>query len=365
MNSAIKGRGSAWREPGRFESTRIDSSAEGDEGWDVEHDPPPGTKVVEEVARGIISRNQSPDVPFAQSINPYRGCEHGCSYCFARPSHAFLNLSAGLDFETRLFAKTNAAELLRRELARPGYRCQPITLGANTDPYQPIERRYRITRQLIEVLGELRHPFSIITKNALIERDLDLLAPLGAAGLCSVMLSVTTLDNRLSARLEPRASAPARRLQCIRRLSGAGVPVGVLLAPLIPAVNDAEIERLLAAVAEAGALSAGYVLLRLPHEVAPIFRDWLAEHLPDRAGHVMSLVQQMRGGRDYDARFGERMRGQGAFAQLIAQRFAVAARRQGLDRQRPALDESQFLPPRSPSSQGDLFDASTFDVGPS
>ncbi|MCK7593468.1 PA0069 family radical SAM protein [Pseudomarimonas salicorniae] len=351
----IKGRGSAWDQPGRFESTAVDASAQADEGWEVEAALPPGTTVVEERARSIISRNSSPDIPFSQSINPYRGCEHGCSYCFARPSHAYLNLSPGIDFETRLFAKTNAAELLRAELALPGYRCEPITLGANTDPYQPIERRFALTRQLIDVLSATRHPFSLITKNALVERDLDLLAPLGREGLCSVMVSVTTLDNRLSARLEPRASAPARRLRCIRTLREAGVPVGVLVAPVIPAVNDAEIERILEAVAEAGALSAGYVLLRLPHEVAPIFRDWLAQHLPDRAAHVMSLVQQLRGGRDYDARFGQRMRGQGPFADLLAQRFAIALRRHGLDRERPALDCSRFQPPRKPQAQGDLF----------
>lgn len=351
----LKGRGSSWSRPGRFESTEVDGEAQADESWDVETDPPPGTTVAEETARSIISRNQSPDVPFSQSINPYRGCGHGCSYCFARPTHAYLNLSPGIDFETRLFAKLNAADLLRAELAAKSYRCEPITIGANTDPYQPIERRHRITRQLIEVLSGARHPFSIITKNALIERDLDLLAPPGQAGLCSVMVSVTTLDNRLSARLEPRASAPKRRLQCIRALREAGVPVGVLLAPVIPAINDAEIERILEAVAEAGALSAGYVLLRLPHEVAPIFRDWLAQHHPERAAHVMSLVQQLRGGRDYDARFGHRMRGEGPFAALIAQRFAMAARRLGLDRQRPPLDCSQFRPPRPDSAQGDLF----------
>ena len=351
----IKGRGSSWQQPGRFESTAVDAAAQADEGWEVEQPVPAGTVVSEESARSIISRNQSPDVPFSQSINPYRGCEHGCSYCFARPTHAYLNLSPGIDFETRLFAKTNAAALLRAELAARSYRCEAITLGANTDPYQPIERRYRITRQLIEVLSACAHPFSIITKNALVERDLDLLAPMGQAGLCSVMVSVTTLDNRLSAKLEPRASAPARRLECIRRLRAAGVPVGVLLAPVIPAINDAEIERILEAVAEAGALSAGYVLLRLPHEVAPIFREWLAQHRPQRAAHVMSLVQQLRGGRDYDARFGERMRGQGPFAELLSQRFAIAARRLGLDRQRPELDVTQFRPPTLDSPQGDLF----------
>jgi DNA repair photolyase len=351
-----KGRGTAWRQPGRFESTHVDGAAQADEGWDVDPEAPaPRTVVVDETARSIISRNRSPDVPFDASINPYRGCEHGCSYCFARPTHAYLNLSPGLDFETRLFAKTNAAALLRAELAAPAYRCTPITLGANTDPYQPLERQRGITRQLIEVFSATRHPLSIITKNALIERDLDLLGPMGRAGLAHVMVSVTSLDNRLSARLEPRASAPARRLDCIRRLREAGVPVGVLVAPVIPAVTDLFLERILEAVAEAGAQTAGYVLLRLPHEVAPIFRDWLAAHLPERAEHVMSLVQQMRGGRDYDSAFGQRMRGQGPFAELIAQRFAKAARRLGLDRRLPALDGSQFRPPRADSPQGELF----------
>lgn len=351
-----KGRGTAWREPGRFESTHVDAAAQADEGWDVDPEAPaPRTVVVDETARSIISRNRSPDVPFDASINPYRGCEHGCSYCFARPTHAYLNLSPGLDFETRLFAKTNAAALLRAELAAPSYRCTPITIGANTDPYQPLERQRGLTRQLIEVFSATRHPLSIITKNALIERDLDLLGPMGQAGLAHVMVSVTSLDNRLSARLEPRASAPARRLDCIRRLHEAGVPMGVLVAPVIPAVTDMFLERILEAVAEAGAQTAGYVLLRLPHEVAPIFRDWLAAHLPERAEHVMSLVQQMRGGRDYDSAFGQRMRGQGPFADLIAQRFAKAARRLGLDRKLPALDCSLFRPPRADSPQGELF----------
>lgn len=352
----IKGRGTAWRDPGRFEPTRVDAAAQADEGWEVDPEAPaPRTVVVDETARSIISRNTSPDVPFDASINPYRGCEHGCSYCFARPTHAYLNLSPGLDFETRLFAKSNAADLLRAELAAKSYRCTPITIGANTDPYQPLERQRGLTRQLIEVFSATRHPLSIITKNALIERDLDLLGPMGRAGLANVMISVTSLDNRLSARLEPRASAPARRLDCIRRLHEAGVPVGVLVAPVIPMVTDMFLERILDAVAAAGAQTAGYVLLRLPHEVAPIFRDWLATHLPDRAEHVMSLVQQMRGGRDYDAAFGQRMRGQGPFADLIAQRFAKAARRLGLDRRLPTLDGSQFQPPRAASPQGELF----------
>ena len=329
-----------------------------DDGWFVDGEPPahPRTTVREESARSIISRNQSPDVPFDQSINPYRGCEHGCFYCFARPSHSYLELSPGLDFETKLFAKTNAAERLRAELARPGYRCSPIALGANTDPYQPIERRYRITRQILELLAECRHPFSIVTKNALVERDLDLLAPLAAKKLVKVFLSVTTLDNRLAAKMEPRASAPHRRVQAMRALSEAGVPVGVMFAPVLPMVNDAELEAVLEAARAAGADSAGYVIVRLPHELKTLFREWLDQHLPLRAAHVMSLVQQLRGGRDYDPAFGKRMDGEGVFAQLIARRFRLAHQRLGFrgGRER-VLDCSQFVPPRALTPQGELF----------
>lgn len=358
---AIKGRGARGYLPGRFESTVTEAV---DDGWAAEDTGPasgpdparPRTRVHEECARSIITRNTSPDVGFSQSLNPYRGCEHGCSYCFARPSHAYLNLSPGLDFETRIFAKTNAAELLRRELARPGYRPEPIALGINTDAYQPLERRLQLTRRLIEVLLETRHPFTLITKNALVERDLDLLQAAAALDLVQVHFSVTTLDAQLSARLEPRAAAPHARLRAMRRLHGAGVPVGVMFAPVIPWVNDHELEKVLEAARDAGAARAGYVLLRLPHEVAPLFRDWLQVHLPDRAGHVMSTVQQMRGGRDYDPAFGERMRGRGRYAELLAQRFGLARRRCGYptERERP-LDGSRFIPPRPPSAQGELF----------
>jgi len=327
-----------------------------DDGWYADGEPaaPPRTQVSAETARSIISRNDSPDVPFEQSINPYRGCEHGCVYCFARPTHAYLDLSPGLDFETRLIAKTNAAELLRGELARPGYRCRPIAFGTNTDPYQPIEREYRVTRQLLSLLADCRHPFSIVTKNALVERDLDLIAPMAAARRAVVYLSVTTLDNRLAARMEPRASAPHRRIEAIRRLHAAGVPVGVLVAPIIPALNDAELEHILEACREAGASAARFIVLRLPHELKTLFRDWLAAHYPDRAAHVLSLIRQLRGGRDYDARFGSRMRGEGVFAALLQRRFAVAARRLGYG-ELPALDCSEFTPPRPPSPQGELF----------
>ncbi|WP_019397398.1 PA0069 family radical SAM protein [Pseudoxanthomonas sp. GW2] len=357
----IKGRGARGYLPGRFEATTTEAV---DDGWappeaDTESGPDPSrprTRVQEETARSIISRNNSPDVGFSQSVNPYRGCEHGCSYCFARPSHAYLNLSPGLDFETKIFAKTNAPDLLRRELARPGYRPIPIALGINTDAYQPLERRLQLTRQLIEVLLECRHPFTLITKNALVERDLDLLQAAAALDLVHVHFSVTSLDPHLSARLEPRAAAPHARLRAMRRLHEAGVPVGVMFAPAIPWVNDHELERVLEAAREAGATSAGYILLRLPHEVAPLFRDWLQAHLPDRAEHVMSTVQQMRGGRDYDSGFGTRMRGQGHYADLLEQRFALAWRRFGYAqaRQRP-LDCSRFQPPRPPSPQGELF----------
>jgi DNA repair photolyase len=356
--SAIKGRGAASHVVGRFEVTRAEAE---DDGWGSLHArgeedpaPHPETQVSEERARSVVSRNESPDIGFSQSVNPYRGCEHGCVYCFARPSHAYLNLSPGLDFETRLFAKTNAAERLRAELARPKYRCAPIALGINTDAYQPIERRYRITRSLIEVLAECRHPFSLITKNALVERDLDLLAPLARDGLATVYFSVTSLDNRLSSRMEPRASAPHARLRAMRRLSEAGVPVGVMVAPVIPMVTDRELEAILEAAHAAGARAAGYVLLRLPHELKEIWREWLQLHYPERAEHVMSLVRQMRGGKDYDSTFGKRLRGEGPFADLLAARFAKAHRRLGFGRL-PPLQTGLFRPPRPSSPQAELF----------
>ncbi|AKC80224.1 MULTISPECIES: PA0069 family radical SAM protein [Xanthomonas] len=364
MATAIKGRGATGHLPGRFETT---TQQPVDDGWyadDGEEFAAPAlrTQVTEETARSIISRNQSPDIGFSQSVNPYRGCEHGCSYCFARPSHAYLNLSPGLDFETKLFAKTNAPELLRRELSRPGYVPSPIALGINTDAYQPIERKRALTRRLIEVLWETRHPFTLITKNALVTRDLDLLAPLAREGLVNVHFSVTTLDPHLSARLEPRASAPHARLRAMRALHEAGVPVGVMAAPVIPWINDHELEAILQAASAAGAHSAGYVLLRLPHEVAPLFRDWLQTHHPQRAGHVMSTIQQLRGGKDYDSAFGTRLRGQGVYAELLARRFALAHRRSGFDaRDMPALDTTKFrrpAPPAKPvpqSPQGSLF----------
>jgi DNA repair photolyase len=323
-----------------------------DDGWGGadEELPPLHTTVGVDRARTVIARNDSPDVPFTQSINPYRGCEHGCVYCYARPSHAYLGLSPGLDFETRLFAKPDAAQSLRAELARPGYRCQPIALGANTDPYQPLERRRRVTRAVLEVLAECRHPLSVVTKSALVERDLDLLAPMAAERLASVYVSITTLDAGLARVMEPRAAAPTRRLELVRRLRAANVPCGVLVAPLIPGLTDHELEPILEAAARAGANAARYILIRLPGEVDGLFQQWLHVHYPDRAQHVLSLLRQCRGGRTSDSRFGRRMRGDGPVADMLARRFAVASRRLGLDGEGVELDVTRFRPPaRNPA----------------
>lgn len=360
--AAIKGRGAASYVVGRFEKTRACGE---DDGWGSLYDtaivageepvaPHPQTTVTEERARSVISRNDSPDVGFSQSVNPYRGCEHGCVYCFARPSHAYLDLSPGLDFETKLFAKTNAAERLRHELAKPGYVPMPIALGINTDAYQPIERRYRVTRSLLEVLAECRHPVSFVTKSALIERDLDLLAAMARQRLVTVYFSITTLDNRLAAKMEPRATAPHGKLRAMRALGEAGVPVGVMVAPVVPMITDRELEHILETAHAHGARAAGYVLLRLPHELKQVWREWLQLHYPDRAAHVMSLINQMRGGKDYDSAFGKRMRGEGPFAQLLEQRFRKAHARLGYGRL-PPLDGSRFVAPRKPSPQGELF----------
>jgi DNA repair photolyase len=351
----IKGRGAASNPEGRFEKATLENV---DDGWvrDDEPEAHPATTVTEERARSIISRNESPDIPFEQSINPYRGCEHGCIYCYARPSHAYLNLSPGLDFETKLFAKTNAVELLRTEFAKPGYRVSPINLGANTDPYQPIERRYRITRQILEVMLQCHHPVTIITKNALIERDLDLLVALARDNLVYAFVSITSLDNRLSSKLEPRASAPHRRLAAVKALVDAGVPCGVMVAPIIPMLTDRWMEAILERARDAGARMAGYTMLRLPWEVKDLVREWLELHFPERAEHVLSLVRQMRGGRDNDPRFGSRMRGEGEFAELIRQRFHIATRKFGFSRGRSVqLNSSKFVPPRPATPQGELF----------
>ncbi len=343
-NIPRKGRGAVSNPAGRFERAR--SVVESD-GWtEPDQEPCPATEVRIDASRTIITHNSSPDVPFDQSINPYKGCEHGCVYCFARPTHAYLDLSPGLDFETKIFHKPNAAELLVAELARPGYRCRTIAMGTNTDPYQPIERRLRVTRRVLEVLEACHHPVSIVTKGALIERDLDLLAAMAVDGLASVMVSITTLDADLKRTLEPRAAAPGVRLKLVRALSDAGVPVGVMVAPVIPGINDHEIEAIVAASAAAGARSIGYVLLRLPHEVKDIFAAWLDAHAPLKASRVMNLMRELHGGRVYESAFGRRQRGSGPFADLLKARFDAARRRAGLEgRESTSLRSDLFVPP--------------------
>jgi len=343
-------RGARSQIQGRFESAAREAF---DDGWTPEEKSRSEvqTQVTVERARSIVSHNDSPDVGFDRSINPYRGCEHGCIYCYARPSHAYLELSPGLDFETRLFAKTNAAELLREALARPGYAAQPIALGANTDCYQPIERKYRITRQILEVLAECAHPVTLVTKSALVERDLDLLAPMAQKNLVKVFVSIGTLDRELARKLEPRAASPQRRLDVLKSLSKAGVPCGVMVAALIPALNDKTMEHVLEAASQAGASEAAYVIMRLPHELKDLFKEWLAEHYPQRAEHVISIVRQMRGGRDNDPSFGSRMTGTGNYAELMEKRFDIACRRHGLNghgapRRRAELDCTRFRPPQ-------------------
>lgn len=338
-----RGRGALSNPPPRFLDARTEDV---DDGWYREELPDSiATQVRPEPARSIITRNDSPDISFEQSINPYRGCEHGCPYCYARPSHAYMDLSPGIDFETKIFYKADAARRLEEELARPSYVPKQITLGANTDPYQPLERKLRVTRSVLEVLERTRHPLSIVTKGALILRDLDLLVSLAKDSLVNVFVSVTTLDVELKRLLEPRAASPAARLRIVRELCAAGVPTGVLVAPIIPAVNDSELERIVATVAAAGAASAGYVLLRLPHELKEIFRQWLETHLPDRAEHVMALVRDARDGRENDARFGTRMVGTGAWAALLRDRFALACKRHGIQRRMPAPSAAHFRPP--------------------
>ncbi len=339
-----KGRGAASNPPSRYDSAL---PVEMDDGWGIldEDLPPLPTTVSDDATRGIITRNQSPDVPFDRSINPYRGCEHGCVYCFARPSHAYLGLSPGLDFETRLFAKPRAPALLDAELRKPGYRCRIIALGTNTDAYQPIEREHRITRGILEVLSAHNHPVAIVTKSASVVRDIDILADMAARRLVRVYVSVTTLSRDLANTLEPRAATPPRRLATIRALAQAGIPTGAMVAPIIPALNDSEIEDILAAVAEAGAVSADYILLRLPHELSDLFREWLRVHVPLKADHVMSLVRGMRGGRDYDSAWGRRRTGAGPYADMIARRFDLAKQRLGLASGDWSLDVSRFHPP--------------------
>jgi DNA repair photolyase len=339
---------------GRFETVAREAF---DDGWTPEERDQRElkTSVTIERARTIVSHNDSPDVGFSQSINPYRGCEHGCVYCYARPSHAYLELSPGLDFETKLFAKTNAAELLRAELAKPGYKPSTIALGANTDCYQPIERKHKITRSILEVLAECEHPVSIVTKSALIERDLDILGPMGEKKLVRVFVSIGTLDRELARKLEPRAASPQRRLDIVRRLNESKVPCGVMVAALIPALNDKTMEHVLEAAAAAGANEAAYVIMRLPNELKTLFKEWLAAHYPQRAEHVMSIVRQMRGGRENDPNFGTRMSGTGNYAELMEKRFAIACKRYGINvRETTDLDCSRFRPP-SPEGQLKLF----------
>lgn len=349
----LKGRGTGSKVDPRYLAHTREAV---DDGWYREAEPGRiATTVKVEHPRTIISRNRSPDVPFEVSVNPYRGCEHGCVYCFARPTHAYLDLSPGIDFESRLFAKPDAPELLRRELGKPGYRCTPLAMGTNTDPYQPIERRWEITRRVLEVLSEARHPVSIVTKASLVERDIDLLAPMAERGLVQVFLSVTSLDNDLARRMEPRAAAPARRLETLTRLHGAGIPVGVMFAPVIPFINDADMEAVLEKAMAAGAESAGYVILRLPHEIKQLFRDWLKVHAPDRETHVMNVISDLRGGRENDPRFHSRMRGTGQYADLIRQRFQRACRRLDLNRKQRKLDVSRFRPPGIEGVQQSLF----------
>ncbi len=346
----LHGRGARTNATGRYEpEVRVSF----DDGWtrDDEETAPIRTQVQEDATRTIIARNKSPDISFDRSINPYRGCEHGCVYCFARPTHAYLGLSPGIDFESRLFVKPNAAKLLADELRAPGYSPRVIAMGTNTDPYQPIERQWKVTRSVLQVLAEFRHPVGIVTKSTLIQRDIDILAPMAAQNLARAAVSITTLDRKLARAMEPRAATPEKRLETIRALVKAGIPTAVMTAPMIPALNDSELENILAAARDAGATQAGFVVLRLPLEIKDLFREWLDAHVPDKAKHVMSLVRQMRGGKDYDSTWGERMRGTGPYARLIAERFAMATRRLGMNRDHRPLDVTKFRRPPTPGDQ--------------
>jgi DNA repair photolyase len=348
----LHGRGARTNAGGRYERFVAEAF---DDGWTPEEVRPLETIVTPELARSIISTNESPDISFDQSINPYRGCEHGCIYCYARPNHAYVGLSPGLDFETKLFVKANAAELLEAEFSKPSYRPKTIMLGGVTDIYQPIERGYGVTRALLEVMERWRHPMALITKSQLVIRDVDILARLAERNLARAAVSITTLDRRIARVMEPRAATPERRLETVRVLSEARVPTTVMMAPIVPAITDNEIEAVLQACAEAGASAAGYVVLRLPLEIKDLFKEWLAEHFPDRAARVMSLVRSMRNGRDYDPEWGKRQRGEGPYAKLIADRFAAARRRFGLDGPSLPLDTSQFRRPLEAGGQQDLF----------
>lgn len=358
---AQKGRGAVSNLAGRYETQTIEVV---DDGWWQEQDPSQQdagpTQVTHEMATSILTHNQSPDLPFKVSLNPYRGCEHGCIYCFARPTHAYLGLSPGLDFETRLFAKINAPQLLRQELAAPTYIPQCIALGVNTDAYQPCERKLQLTRQILHVLHECKHPVGLITKSSLIERDIDLLADMAQQQLAAAAITLTTLDHRIACRLEPRAAAPARRLETIRRLADAGIPVSVSIAPVIPFITEQELEKVLSAAVDAGATAAGYTVLRLPWELNPLFQQWLEAHFPERAARVMNRIRDMRGGKDYDANFGVRMRGEGVWADMIRQRFEKSLARLGIHQSaRFGLDTTQFrkplsIPPKPKHHDGQL-----------
>ena len=348
----IKNRGALTNPEGRFEKNLHEAF---DDGWDYgeeENLSPLETTLIPENAKTIITRNDSPDIGFEQSINPYRGCEHGCIYCYARPAHSYMNLSAGLDFETKLFYKVDAAKILEKELTKPGYECKPIMLGANTDPYQPIESKLKITRGILEVLDNYNHPVVIITKSSMLDRDLDILTSMAQRNLAKVAVSVTTLSNDLKLILEPRTSAPRARLRIIRQLTDAGIPVRAMVAPIIPMITDMELEKILEQVKAFGATHASYVLVRLPHEVKDLFKEWLAQHYPDRAEHVMSIIKQSRGGKEYDATFGKRMRGEGKFADLIEMRFRLACKRWQLN-QAPSksLDVTQFRKTYKPAEK--------------
>ncbi|WP_147104739.1 PA0069 family radical SAM protein [Tateyamaria sp. syn59] len=348
-----KARGAVTNVVSRYDSVTRHAEADG---WDADDDLPTlRTEVSVERPRSLITYNRSPDLPFDRSINPYRGCEHGCVYCFARPSHAYLGLSPGLDFETKLVARPDAPDVLRAELARKSYRVAPIAIGTNTDPYQPIERDHGIMRACLEVLEGCRHPVAIVTKGTLIERDIDILSALAQRGLARVGISVTTLDVALSRKMEPRAPSPARRLTMIRRLAQAGIPVRIMASPMVPALTDPELETILAAGKDAGARTASWIMLRLPREVSPLWQEWLAVHYPNRAGRIMSKLRDMHGGRDYDARWGHRMRGEGAYAELVQHRFKIALKRFGLRETAPPMRTDLFRPPRTDSAQLSLF----------
>src|SRR4030088_1191200 len=349
----LRGRGAQSNASGRFEA---EARVAFDDGWQsLDELPPFKTTVGVDTARKVITRNDSPDIGFDRSINPYRGCEHGCVYCFARPTHAYLGLSPGLDFESKLFAKPDAPRLLERELSAAGYQPRTIAIGTNTDPYQPIEREYRVMRGILEVLERCGHPVGIVTKSALVLRDLDILARMAERNLVKVALSVTTLDPKLARLMEPRAATPARRLEALRQLAAAGVPTSVMVAPVIPAINDSEIERILDTAAALGVKGAGYVLLRLPLEVRDIFREWLMANFPDRYRHVFKLIRDMRGGKDYDATFGKRMTGSGPVAWMIGRRFETACEKLGLNAAKASLTTEHFAPPRRPAEQLGLF----------